>query len=173
LTKMSGRELEEIQRRYFKFAFTRNPYDRLLSAFLDKIGTTVESGQRTKAKHRMLVTQALKQPLGSVISFDMFVSYLEAGGINDDPHWCRQVDLIPLRLFEFDYIGKVEELEKDLSTVFTSIFGRQVDIPPIKSRGKNTGATLVRNEYYDRNLMKRVSDLYADDFEMFSYSREI
>ena len=177
LSEMSRREIAQIGSTHFKFAFVRNPYRRALSAYLDKIARPFPRIQELRDQpyehaRRLMVTEALNCDFYEPVSFEQFVGYLERGGINDDPHWCRQIDLIPHHLFELDFIGKVETLQRDLLTVVEQLFGMDYDNISQVRRGPKTAADNVIGEYYSKELQDRVFGLYARDFAVFGYDSE-
>ncbi len=147
----------EFAEEYFCFTFVRNPYTRLLSAYLDKVarGRSVD-----RAAHR-------------AASFAEFVAYLEAGGLWRDPHWVPQVALIPVPIDRLAFLGKVERLQDDLASLIDRLFGDGT-FKKVRSRGsgrRNAAAQL--GAHYTPELAARVGALYHDDFAAFGYSTDL
>lgn len=135
---------------YFKFAIIRNPWDRLLSCFLDKtkksIGTTWE--------------MEFYKPLAN-FSFEQFVETLNSEYISYDGHLKKQVDLIHTNI---DYLGRFENLKYDITQIFNNLQLKVEDIP----KENNTEHTHYHN-YYNEKTKNIVYHLYKDDIETFKY----
>ncbi len=100
---------------YFKFVILRNPFERLVSAYIDKFVKN-EMPQPfahpvIKDVHRYL---GIEPDLRKGITFNHFIKYL-ATTKNDmylDTHWRPQHSFLGLGLFKkFDFIGQFENLD--------------------------------------------------------------
>ena len=78
----------------YRFTFVRDPYSRILSAYLDKIvrGKTIPSELRRRS--------------GLYPTFEDFCRYLSDGGLYDNIHWAPQTTLLHLPIDQYDFIGK-------------------------------------------------------------------
>ncbi|MBK1725627.1 sulfotransferase family protein [Halorhodospira neutriphila] len=148
-----------IKKNYYAFTFVRNPYDRVLSAYLDKM----RAGHKKIQKVRSRVAFS-----GEFPDFSDFVFYLEQGGLYDDIHWAPQHNLLP-PFKKLDLIGRVENLESDLKEVTARIFPGIPYQGPVDSRSHATGASGKRYNYYTANLRKRIERLYRKDFKKYGY----
>lgn len=149
---LTHREMEYFTRLY-RFTFVRNPYVRVLSAFLDKVE------RKASAK-------------GTTASFLEFLRYLDRGGLYRNAHWAPQVSLMLVPVPELDFVGRVESLERDLDTALASIRGAPDDKPPRAALGNRTGAVARLAQYYDDECVAIVRRLYAQDFSTFAYDPE-
>lgn len=138
----------------YRFTFVRNPYVRVLSAYLDKIERKADARGRTA-------------------SFLEFLRYLDRGGLYRNAHWAPQVSLMLVPVRELDFVGRVESLERDLATVLATIRGTPGDRPPRAALGNRTGAADRLAQYYDDECVAMVRCLYAQDFSTFGYDPEI
>lgn len=119
---------------YFRFAFVRNPWARLVSAYLDKIGRLANDVVGT---HRDLVfaiqdRHGRPHDLHRRVSFREFVTF--SFGLPDDEmdeHWRPQWSF--LRGTHFDFVGRFERLEEHLDVVAARI-GASLALDP----GRNT-----------------------------------
>lgn len=139
----------------FKFTVVRNPYSRVLSAYLNKV---VRFPQRC-----------------GEISFAQFLQRLaeEPRFLYSNAHWVPQADLLLIPAEEFDVIGKVESLDRDLAEIKQRIRPGVAD--QITSAGPPpTGAAKKLRRYYsDDSLIALVADIYRDDFATFGYSTDL
>ncbi|WP_226664070.1 sulfotransferase family protein [Microbulbifer aggregans] len=139
----------------FKFTVVRNPYTRVLSAYLDKIARFPE------------------RP-GNNITFDEFVQKLDQDRdfLYSNAHWVPQSDLLLMPAAELDFIGKVESLDRDLDEIKRRLQPDNHD--QITSAGPPpTGAAKKLRRYYSNQaLVDQVARIYRADFETFQYSPE-
>lgn len=150
---------------YYRFAFVRNPYARLLSCYLDRV-----------LDKRSVASREVQSKIGKTdISFREFcVMACGQESRNQNDHWRRQCDDILLDRIDYDFIGKFERLEEDMRQVSVDIFG---DVLPEmelkKDRNHSPSRTNAQSklmEYYTDDLKELVYDSYRDDFLKFSYS---
>ncbi|MGB3511323.1 MAG: tetratricopeptide repeat protein [Microcoleaceae cyanobacterium] len=97
---------------YFKFVILRNPFKRLVSAYLNLIGKRVKpisfACNLVKDVYRDL---GMKPDIYKSITFSQFIHYLvktEDDRLN--PHWRPQHTFLYLEGFQFDYIGQFENI---------------------------------------------------------------
>lgn len=154
------------------FTVVRNPYSRLLSAFLHK---------RNEALKGALSYQKVPGMLeGGASGFNDFVSFIESGGLFKDSHWWPQKDLLFLPVEKFDYIVKVESLASGIEQVVSSVGLKCISKDSLSKPhcsetsldGKVTNSSKLVGEYYSSTLINRVYSIYKDDFESFGYDPE-
>ena len=150
-----------VQNSYFKFAFVRNPYARLASAYLDKI-------VRKKIPD---VHLHLGKNKNDDVDFFEFVRYLEEGGLYTRDYWCPQTVLLPYRPGQFDFVGRFESFEEDLNSLCLQLF----ETTPYtkKPSFQSTKSELLLERIYDDKLMEKVNWLYAEDFEGLPYEKKV
>ena len=136
---------------YFKFAFVRNPWDRLVSCWLDKV---VHNNyfDFSPGEH-----EAMK-------SFSRFVDFISNMDMeNCDRHLRLQSALIDLS--QIDFLGRMENFDRDLDKVLIRI-------------GVESGNVVKRNvskdrkpyrDYYDDTLIAMVESIYQKDIQIFGY----
>lgn len=147
--------------RYFKFAFVRNPWDRLYSVyrFLSRGGMTPQDAEW--AARNLL-------PYGS---FDRFVmAWLTEDSIRSYPHFIPQMEFLclpgsatPL----VDFIGRFEHLERDFRMVCD-----QIGVTASLAHENRTGGTAMAayRDAYSHASRRKVAELYRDDIEGFGYA---
>ena len=148
-------QTEEITTRdgYFKFSFVRNPWDRLVSCYVEKV---VSQGRWTKV-------------FGAEPSFDHFVRTV--AGIPDesaDIHWRSQyVNLVDRDdNLVVDFLGRVEEIEAGVREV-ASRTGLTFKLGHYRKSDRRPYTA-----YYTDETRQLVASRYAADIAMFGYTFE-
>lgn len=159
--------LAGLVRKYFLFTFVRNPYTRILSAYLDKIAR-LENTAFQSTRDRVMTFSDTRRDL----TFETFIRYLEKEGLYKNPHWIPQIGLLPVRVDQIHFIGKVENLDNDLRQVMNRIYGEGVYQESLTRQHGRTDSTGKMMQYYDRKLLDRVYQLYQLDFASFSYPKD-
>ncbi|MGB3294909.1 MAG: sulfotransferase family protein [Phormidesmis sp.] len=143
-----------LYRDYFKFAFVRNPWDRLVSCWLDKA-----------IKHNMYEFEGQKRE--KMRQFENFVDYVAGLDIeNCDRHLQLQSRLIDLN--HIDYIGHLETFEADLSRV-CDIIG--IEGNAIARKNASTERRPYQ-DYYTEAIQAKVRQIYQTDIQLFGYQFE-
>jgi len=136
---------------YFKFAFVRNPWDRLVSCWWNKViaGNEFNFDELTLSKLKI---------------FEYFVDHIADMDIeNCNIHYRLQSSLIDLN--NVDYIGRMETFEKDLLFIFDKI---GINDKHIETRNKSANRSPYQT-YYNDKLAAKVEDLYRKDIQIFNY----
>ena len=146
-------------RRYFKFAFVRNPWDRLVSTyfFLRKGGMN-EPDRRWSVEH-----------LTEFPDFDSFVrGWVEEGNVWSWVHFRPQHYFICDERLELkmDFVGRMENMEVDYAYVATRL-GCKRTLQVV-----NKGAHRDYREYYSPETREIVGHVYAVDIRLFDYRFE-
>ncbi len=144
----------------------RNPYTRVLSAYLDKIAAA-ESGRYA------YVAASLGKTDISEVSFPDFVGFLERGGLFSNVHWAPQTSILPIDTRLLSFIGKVENLEVDLARLINRIPGMLAFNAVFTHEQGRRNSDALLSEYYDDDLVSRVLELYRDDFRSLGYSEQL
>lgn len=170
--ELGVRELAKL-RQSIKYTVVRNPYTRVLSAFRQKVAIRAMEENNS---YRGTPGYADDSAQG----FREFVNFLENAGLYKNRHWWPQIDLLAIPPEYFDFIVHVERLSSELPQVYK---GAGLSIPasmdfskPHKAektdQRKITSSSKLVEAYYDEDLLNRVANLYASDFESFGYSRD-
>lgn len=168
-------DLKRLQE-YFWFTVVRNPYSRLLSAYL-----YVQKGQE---KERGL-SQVIDYPGLAKLNpsgFKEFINFLKHDdGIYKNKHWWPQTDLLFMPVNRFDFIAKTESLEQDLEYVFQQLgLSKNHNLSLSKPHAAETSVdwkvTNANNkllEFYDNKTTEIVYELYQSDFINFKYASDL
>lgn len=161
-SQMTAAQVRALARgEVFRFTFVRNPYSRVLSAWQDKF-------LRDKPQRRRYAPM-MECPPSEVPNFTQFCRFLDRGGLWRDAHWAPQTSLLLLPLSEFDFVGKIENFDRDMATVVARIW--KIENPePFDRRGppRTDADTKIASVYTDE-ARAIVARLYAEDFSAFGY----
>jgi chondroitin 4-sulfotransferase 11 len=146
---------------YYKFAFVRNPWDRLVSAYF-----FLKAGGRNPVD-----AQFSKEFLSGLNSFEDFVLSLENKKNRKTAlHWLHfrpQLDFIVDKkgVISLDYIGRFEILEKDFD-----VLSKRIGIAASLSHENRSPRKKQYYEYYSKTMVEIVSEIYKKDIMTLSYS---
>lgn len=144
-------------KKYYKFTFVRNPWDRLVSTyfFLKKGGLT-DKDKVWAEKH-----------LGQYDNFKDFVSgWLIEENISNSLHFQHQHVFLENEngKIEVDFIGRFENLESDFKIVTKNIgIDRELKKTNVSHRDSDY------RKYYDTKTANIVRKVYSKDIELFNY----
>ncbi|MCP4189144.1 MAG: sulfotransferase family protein [Planctomycetaceae bacterium] len=156
LSDLNQQDIDSLDA-FFKFTVVRNPIARVRSAYLDKIA-------RSPARKAKYVRRKQGLSKNEPVSFDMFLDYLECGGIIENGHWSLQKDLLFFPVEQYEVIGKVENLQADLSLVFARIYGEDRELIKANKHKINRNELILSSDQ-----KKRIQKIYQEDFELFGY----
>jgi hypothetical protein len=157
-----------------RFAFVRNPYDRLVSAWADKFqdkplvrgNSFIEQYLDLRAE----IDPALPEGADHTLSFADFVIYAtETAHRAVDPHWHVQDDFLTVPGVTLNFIGKLESFNADFVRVLDHVNAsddlRKKAIIPV-----NSSRRARCTDYYSDDLARRVHTAYERDFDRFGYA---
>lgn len=140
-----------------KAAFVREPRERILSCYFDKV---IKEDHFSRHCHN------------NTKSFSMFLKVIRTC---KDPHWESQVRA-PKWLYEQMMIGKMPDISNFTVKLLTKIGAYSTDIQANLIQYRNmhyaSNASSLLHQFYDKELQDVVFDLYKDDYEVFSFSKE-
>ena len=154
---------------YFKFAFVRDPFDRLVSCYEDRVRRAVYPpiGRHyfdTSYNH-VLVKKLSGQAITADMGFESFVSLilrvpdaLADGHFKSQYAWLSRFgSLIP------DYVGKIENLAEDWQPIAS-----RYDLPEVPTLNPSNRDAL--QAYYSKpSLVDAVARRYSKDIRVFGY----
>ncbi len=149
-------------RKFHFFVIVRDPYSRVLSAFLNRF---------SKDRYVSEFGSFAPDPKG----FLDFLHWLGDGGLTADAHWDEQHKLIFAPLSAFDSVLKFEDFPDNLVTLLnargvalTQDHGARIGSVNQATRTKASGKLL---QFYTPEAEKRVTDLFKTDFDILPYER--
>lgn len=151
---------------YFKFAFVRNPWDRLVSCYHNKIADTpLVTNQRLVSG----IPRSFLMYMGRFkhqMSFDEFVKVVcDIPDEKSDDHFKPQCSFLSVNgKLVTDYVGRFETLQADVDYVHSVIGITGVTIPHmLQSKRKQY------REYYNDTTRKLIAKRYEEDIDTFGY----
>tara|TARA_B100001094_G_C18191150_1_gene807320 strand:- start:244 stop:1383 length:1140 start_codon:yes stop_codon:yes gene_type:complete len=147
-------KVADIDSYVFSFVFVRNPWDRLLSTWKDKVKQQWSNEYPKEYRHwRIKFFEQYKDK-----DFNFFVK-------NIIPSKNRHTE-VQSNLFDPDvnFVGRFENLQKGFNIICDKI-----GIPKQKLPHKNKSQHKHYTEYYDEETKEIVAEKYAKDIEYFGY----
>ena len=153
----------ELWQSYFKFAFVRNPWDRLVSWWSMIRGDRRDFSPANAGNkfHRFVRERAS--------NFEEFLENCDEDIVDDDgPKWIyrNQLDYLTDSSGQIivDFIGRFERLAQDYAVVAENVHGGLARLP-------HTNRSVHRHytEYYTPALADKVARRYRRDIEAFGY----
>ncbi len=148
---------------HFKFAFVRNPWDRLVSCYSNKFadrGKGLGGPQKQAAEFR------------PGMPFAEFVEAVHATPDEEaNPHFRSQHTVVcgPEGHVMADFVGRFENLREDFAIVTKKIGTPGLELPHrLKSRRHRESRPYT--DFYDERLKGLVHKRYEKDIETFGYS---
>lgn len=149
-----------LYRDYFKFGFVRNPWDRLVSCWSQKVA------------RKNLFAWVDAETWSRLRDFPAFVDFVsELDLTHCDAHLRLQSRLIDLS--QVDFVGRLEHFDRDYPEVCRRI---GVPLDGLERINRSTRADLSTRghtghyrEFYTDALADKVRDLYRLDIQIFGY----
>jgi hypothetical protein len=149
---------------FLRMTVVRNPYDRLTSAWKNKILLCEPAVRDIYTRIKGDLPDFKRK---SLVSFPEFVEYLanECDLRSCDAHWRRQVDHAFFPALNFSLIARVERFAEGLRC-----FQQHLDLAQLPIAG-GRNASIVGEARYTTELADKVYSLYERDFEVLGYDR--
>lgn len=170
----SAHELKDFDRflinQPFTFTFVRNPYTRILSAYLEKICGGYSSVQRKQIL--LQLGHDCSDHLYEVTFIDFLRLVSKQPVSTMDVHWMPQYYVAGHDRIRFDFIGKLEAMDKDLNFALSQIcndFDQYINYE--QRHGQNANSKI--QHYYSDEAVSLVKEIYAADFRHFGYSLDL
>lgn len=184
LRRLDSYTLRDIQLRlnsYYKFMFVREPFERLLSAYRNKLASA-EDEEFRRLYGRDIIRRYRKRPSvtslqrGHDVTFEEFVRYLlglkTARLETFEPHWRPYHQLCHPCHVDYDFIGKYETLDEEVDFVLHRLGISHIVSFPTKTHSRSrTSKELVAEQFANisRSDIRRLWEIYSVDFNLFDY----
>ncbi|EBA03499.1 hypothetical protein RB2150_02549 [Rhodobacteraceae bacterium HTCC2150] len=138
---------------YYKFAFVRNPLDRIQSGWKDKIVNRAPGGGK--------YSESLFKRL---MDFDFFIDWL----LDQDPltiniHFRRQTLLIP---HDVDFVGRMGNFTNDINCILAELGVKGSYKIPHNNKAIETNSQLSLSS----STLKKIITYYEPDYSRFDYT---
>ena len=151
------------------FCFVRNPYTRILSAYIDKI--RVNPARRSFFMRELGV--ANPDP-DEIIGFVEFLKLIERQAPAEaNAHWRQQRFHLVSDEIPFGFIGCFERFAADFADVCSRISPRLQGFIQTVDEHKTNAKNIMTQYYSQQKAVSLVRDIYHIDFDSFSYSDDI
>jgi hypothetical protein len=161
---------------WMRFAFVRNPYDRMFSAWKSKLANTWDTQylwlrQAIRAAFDYPNVDDGSFPMVAFGDFVRFIAESQEPRVVYDGHWNLQTAVLLPDVIAYDVIGRFETFVDDFTAVL-----RRIDAPPgvltLAAEVTNSTPQLPLVAAYDRDLAEIVYRFYERDLETFGYNRD-
>ncbi|NEO54645.1 MAG: sulfotransferase family protein [Okeania sp. SIO3B5] len=149
---------------YFKFAFVRNPFCRLVSCFRDRVEfdsnfeTYFESNYKLNYKYKIRAGMTFSDFVKTIVTIPHHLA---------DRHFKSQyATLYHNQKCKVDFVGKYESLREDWAYI-----ANRFDFDPQLPHLNVASASRKKPywEYYDQELLALASEYYKNDIRYFGY----
>ena len=149
--------------KYIKFCFVRNPFTRLVSAYLDKIVSP--SDEKTRLKY---LSELNLSPEKSVSLLEFLLEIRKDKAEEFNPHWRPQSILLGIDKVPYDFIGRFENFDNDFKRVIKAI-GKSNEFITTYAPHATNAQDSIKNLLGQREI-DLICEIYEDDFKNFLYS---
>ncbi|XP_033745750.1 carbohydrate sulfotransferase 14-like [Pecten maximus] len=171
-----------ILEKYKKYIVVRNPLERILSAYRNKLvptGTHYQFGNIRKIIVKRYRANTSPNSEGEyVVNFLEFVKFL----IDEKPeyynsHWRRYTSLCLPCVIKYDFVGKYETINRDADFIL-----KEIGVPPNirfpqRSETYKTVATVKTFEKFYSQIpteyIRKLMNIYQSDYDLFGYPKSL
>ena len=153
---------------WIRFCLTRRPYERLASAWIEKVFLGGNLGENV-ARPSWIESIDRTAEIGGL--FREFVKGMvgEFQAVFDDPHFTPQSELLDIENFAYTHVVDLKGVEDFAGWIRTSGDSRSgFEL----GKPMNRSMKVPLRAMYDRPTGERVEALYARDFECLGYAHE-
>lgn len=163
---------------YYKAMFVREPLERLISAYRDKMlrATDYYLTVRSEVKRMFRPNVSVSSPeFARNVTFAEFVRYVlweREHRAPVDVHWRPQYDVCRPCHIKYDYLGYYETMHNDAKDVLRKIAaGSGVEFPlgDIDNPLPHSNKYLELFQNVTVSDLRRIIDFYANDYKVFGY----
>ena len=173
------------KKKYFTFLFVRHPFERLISAYRNKILEPYPDDLRHVVTTNKNILLRYRENITNIkfnetkATFEEFIRYLidiyKVNGIRKfDEHWGGYTELCNICFTKFDFIGKFESLIEDSRSISSLLNTKEhTRFPENRTDMYQQRSGELINKYFKtvaRENILRLYEIYKYDFEAFGYN---
>ena len=155
---------------YYKFAFVRNPLDRLVSCYKDKVKTEMQHNGRYHfaTNYNTVIKLLTGKKFTHDMSFDDFVKLVaRIPDYLSDGHFKSQYSMLYKRGKQIpDYIGRFESLSTDWNHL-----AKKYDLKVLGEMNR-TEKTDWQAYYKNKEILELAANRYKNDIDKFGYESD-
>ncbi|WP_161555778.1 sulfotransferase family 2 domain-containing protein [Mangrovicoccus ximenensis] len=148
--------------RWQRFSFTRNPYARLLSGYLDKI--VANDWERARHLPRLGFAADARPALAQ-----MLAALARIPESARDIHFAPQSRLLMLGQVDYALLGAFESFGRDFAEMQRRFYGAEAGSYAAIGQRHATGAAGKLAEHFGPAEIRLAQELYAEDFDALGY----
>ena len=183
LSELPKTEMEWRNNIYYSFVFVRHPFERLLSAYRNKLQKPYTDyfqrkyGSSILKLFRVNLTQQQYRE-GKNVTFKEFVDFVihvydKRGARDFDEHWQVMHTLCTPCTMKYNYVGKMETLLQDADEILREIgVYDKVKFPANATDKYKVKLKSLMERYYStltKTSVDKLYNIYKDDFLSFGY----
>ena len=163
-------EAQRMLKSYFKFVFVREPFERLLSAYLEKFYSGDSAFHKNYGRGIIKKYRPGGNPDDKNVTFDEFLNYVINIGNNYwNEHWKTYDKLCHPCGVHYDFIGRFQNLQEEARFVMKGLSrSLEVQFPQVKPSNTSSKIPFFYSQIPTERLYKVVK-LFGSDSEMFGY----
>ncbi|MDX1642066.1 MAG: sulfotransferase family 2 domain-containing protein [Balneolaceae bacterium] len=155
--------LDSLKNNNFIFSFVRNPYDRILSCYFDKINKKTSYIGFLRYQGRFY----------RGMSFEDFIEEIATIPDSDaDQHFRSQFKFLVNENDELipHFVGQLENMSADFKTVIKELSTDKLELTHLN---RSKARKIDYSEYFTPKITELIQERYEKDFQLFGYSTEI
>ena len=163
---------------YYRVMFVRNPLERILSAWKDRLVGKVDSDfqiidQDIIKKIRTDRRNRTKYP--TLLEFFTFLHSQRQRAATMNPHWKPINKLCHVCAIKYDFIGKLESITSDVKLLLDTIkpeMSLKIKVPTMRDpipKDQDDRYIELRKSV-PLHLTRQVLEIYKDDYNLFGYN---